>query len=318
MLLCTLLVSSSVSATRANEDNLALLKRLNRLEAEVQALKAQLGKKKTEPAAVKALVVEKHDAPVAIPPPLDRFAGGYAALFGSFTQGIGTDESDALAASFGMDWSKLDSVEIGLATGYNVNSGPLVFGFELAGREPVSGQKRGTNFNGDQPPYVFPRLYLGSYSPLTLATYTIDQLKIGAGPSGEFVSRIGYEIGDLFFYSRLGAGGTFFYQIRNTGNYSSICNQPSVIYGGRVNYRYVYDTITGCGSITTTTSSYTSSNSTTGIPYAVLGFGVEANYDRYFARLEANGSYYINTANKFGIDKAMTQYNGRFGVGVRF
>ena len=233
-LLSVLVLGSSVFVTPANADDAGLLRRLNRLEAEVQALKAKLATETTKPAPVKTVVVEKHDAPVAIPPPPNRFAGGYAALLGSFSQGIGANESDALAASFGLDWSKLDSAEIGLAAGYNVTSGPLVFGFELAGREPVSGEKSETNFsgggyfyqaglgynNGLPTTFIFPQVYPcyhvlpciinppAKLNPIILDNYTIDQLKIADGPSLEFVGRLGFKIDDFLLYTRLGAGGT--------------------------------------------------------------------------------------------------------------
>lgn len=54
------------------------------------------------------------------------------------------------------------------------------------------------------------------------------------------------------------------------------------------------DVVTGCTSILSGT--YSKRTQTTVVPYGTFGLGVEANYDRYFGRIE--GEYAVHAATK--------------------
>jgi hypothetical protein len=223
----SLLLAADWSASAA-ESEAPLLRRLARLESQVNALKAEVARHKAnraEPSRKATRAAPSGDAPF-LPPVTKKPAtagGAYVAAFGAISQSMANSEPNAPYIGLGLNPSALNPSAAGIALGYNFQSAGLLFGLETAWRYDFGGDAHSSatsvfgghgdysSSDGDFLRISLPfKIVCGSHYPFhcetppsdlwLLATSTTNSVRIAERGGGELVGRIGATLGDFGRY----------------------------------------------------------------------------------------------------------------------
>ena len=335
--LLSLFLAFATTAAFAQVDVERLAKRLEKLEAENDALKQRLRRLERVEAPAK---VSRVEAPaVAVPnvaPPLKQvspegkpFEGAYGLVFGSLVSGNmdltvnNPPPSDPYLNYGSMSYltptsRNISSIGFGAAIGYNVLvTDKFVLGAEARASIPRWSKTHYSAW-GSNPAY--PVADYGCYrcgltdaewrQVLGWETAHEDRFKFGADI--DLSLRPGLIFSNTLFFGRVGLGLQHAQQISSSKNNFQMCTDPSydpfaVRWGGS----------SFCSSTRQDVRTYAEKISMN-FPYLVLGLGVEHDLGPVFLRLEGEARNYFKS-DKLGVRMAPglgQRINA--GVGVRF
>jgi opacity protein-like surface antigen len=262
---------------------------------------------------------------MAAAPFKSRFAGAYVAV----TSGYDFSTKDAGPTSLGSGFGaytypnvpaeSLAGFKIGGATGYNVVSGPILFGFEARGQFNFARSQASVDSTGYSTALPFPIASLScfgcsqsfldnypipaGYGPITLQSQTTITTVTKRPWMADGSARLGMILGDWLVYSRAGVGAEQT-ETKTTvdSSGSRLCNSPLIV-RTRPDFNSVTLTAVSCGTVTPGPITTTTTASIT--PIVSLAVGLERDVGPIFLRLEAeminhfNGStvYYTPAAN---------------------
>ncbi len=346
VLLSLLTVSTTGALAQVDVDRLA--QRLEKLEAENEALKLRLRRLERVETPVKVVKVEASaaTAPIATtaPPPLKAvklepipFEGAYALAFGSLMTGnmeLATfrrydSNLVVLPAQTFVDYSfpnnKMRSMGFGFALGYNfVVTERFLFGVEARASVP-----RWTYVNGIENGYKtqYPHLLqsgtcyysgpcvpvLSNESQIAVSNLVQDRFKLGANSDLSF--RPGAIIWNSLLFGRVGFGIQHAEQINTHTNIIETCTSPQYAVTGTSNSYSV--SLAGCAASRVDASQYIDKVSTK-LPYLVFGGGIEHDLGPAFLRVEVEArSFFKADSARVRMWPGLSQ-RVNAGVGMRF
>jgi opacity protein-like surface antigen len=228
-----------------------------------------------------------------------RFAGAFAALTGGY---------DAAGdAASGNVYSLLKGSKVGGLAGYNATAGSLLIGLEARGQ--YSFAKNSTENSYSAPGFSIPtRLeYLQcfgcaqsfldnypiptGYNPLALNYDSHTQIVHSRPWQADLSLRAGFAIQDWLVFGKAGAGAEQSTTVTTNDSTGTKYCDP-ILVRQRPEFNSVAIVAVGCNSIAVGPKTVTTT--TTYNPIALMGLGVERNFDRIFARAEAElvGHFY--------------------------
>ena len=345
----SLFLAVSTTAAFAQVDVERLAKRLEKLEAENDALKQRLRRLERVESPVKVSRVEAPAmaAPV-VAPPLKQvslegkpFEGVYGLVFGSLVSGnmeLATfqpsDQNtfmyndpysyDRAFVNYGFPNRRMNSKGFGLAVGYNIPiSDKFLFGFEARASLPRwSYTNRGEMVNNIQYPH-FSSSGSCSFSPCLPYIPTElqsgfrdlrqDRFKLGADADLSF--RPGLMLSDTFVFGRFGVGLQHAEQAYTHTSIVETCTSPQY---DIKNDPYSYSvTLVSCSASRKDATTFFD-KVTMNFPYLVFGLGVEHDLGPVFLRVEAEGrNYFKSDGSRTRMAPGLGQRINA-GVGVRF
>jgi hypothetical protein len=235
-----------------------------------------------------------------------RFSGAYVAVTGGYdfaTKDAGPVTNGSGFGSFAYPNVPLESLsgaKVGGVVGYNVVSGPILFGFEARGHINFARAEASvatTGFGTTLPFMISSMTCFGcdpvfldnyplptSYGPISLQSQTTVTTVTKRPWMADGSARLGMIVGDWLIYSRAGVGAEQTETKTTTDNSGSrLCNNPLFVRG-----RPAFNTVTvsaiGCGSITP--GPVTTTTVSTVTPIVSLALGFERDVGPVFLRVE--------------------------------
>jgi hypothetical protein len=127
--------------------------------------------------------------------------------------------------------------------------------------------------------------------------------------------RPGVIINGFLLFSRVGLGIEHFTLNSESWTTTNNCTAPALqttssTYSWSMN-------LVGCNKFDNITA-YTQKVTQAFLPYSIIGFGLEKNFDRYFIRGEFGMNYYMFARNSVSVPAGFGEFKASAGAGIRF